>query len=140
MGQKLMSLDMVANTWMRASGEAIATFALESAINELAYDMEMDPIELRRINEPAKDPTKEREFTKFEDDEGAYRFGYEGRSRYADRDSQAAETDLNRDWEGLKADTQDQGKSQARCQGAAWHRIQRSLPGYADGETVVKSV
>jgi xanthine dehydrogenase YagR molybdenum-binding subunit len=62
-GQKIVNLDTVANTWMRAPGESIATFALESAIDELAYQLRMDPIELRRINEPEKDPTKGTEFS-----------------------------------------------------------------------------
>jgi xanthine dehydrogenase YagR molybdenum-binding subunit len=62
-GQKIVNLDTVANTWMRAPGESIATFALESAIDELAYTMKIDPIELRRINEPKKDPTKDTEFS-----------------------------------------------------------------------------
>ena len=35
-GQKIVYLDTVANTWMRAPGESIGTFALESAIDELA--------------------------------------------------------------------------------------------------------
>jgi xanthine dehydrogenase YagR molybdenum-binding subunit len=50
-------MDMVANTFMRAPGEAVGTFALESAIDELAAAMGMDPIELRLRNEPEKDPT-----------------------------------------------------------------------------------
>jgi xanthine dehydrogenase YagR molybdenum-binding subunit len=62
-GQKVVNLDTVANTWMRAPGESIATFALESAIDELAHAMKIDPIELRRINEPEKDPTKRTEFS-----------------------------------------------------------------------------
>lgn len=62
-GQKIVNLDMVPNTWMRAPGESIATFALESAIDELAHEMKIDPIELRRINEPARDPTKGTEFS-----------------------------------------------------------------------------
>ncbi len=56
--QKIVYLDTVANTWMRAPGESIGTFALESAMDELAYKLRMDPIELRRINEPKTDPTK----------------------------------------------------------------------------------
>ena len=36
-GQKVVNLDIVANTWMRAPGESMATFALESAIDELAH-------------------------------------------------------------------------------------------------------
>ena len=62
-GQKIVNLDTVANTWMRAPGESIGTFALESAIDELAYKLKIDPIELRRINEPEKDPTKGTEFS-----------------------------------------------------------------------------
>jgi xanthine dehydrogenase YagR molybdenum-binding subunit len=61
--QKIVDLDMVANSWMRAPGESIATFALESAIDELAHAMQIDPIELRRSNEPGKDPTKGTEFS-----------------------------------------------------------------------------
>jgi xanthine dehydrogenase YagR molybdenum-binding subunit len=62
-GQKIMNLDTVANTWMRAPGESIGTFALESAIDELAFELRMDPVEIRRINEPVKDPTKDTEFS-----------------------------------------------------------------------------
>ena len=61
--QKIVNLDTVANTWMRAPGESIGTFALESAMDELAYALRMDPIEVRRLNEPAKDPTKDTEFS-----------------------------------------------------------------------------
>ena len=55
--QKLVRLDMVPNTFMRAPGEGIGTFALESAMDELAYALNIDPIELRLRNEPEKDPT-----------------------------------------------------------------------------------
>ncbi len=57
-GQKIVYLDTVANTWMRAPGESIGTFALESAMYELAYELHLDPIEVRRLNEPERDPTK----------------------------------------------------------------------------------
>jgi xanthine dehydrogenase YagR molybdenum-binding subunit len=56
--QKIVNLDTVANTWMRAPGESIGTFALECAIDELAHELRMCPIELRRQNEPEKDPTQ----------------------------------------------------------------------------------
>lgn len=56
-GQDVVNLDTVANTWMRAPGDALATYALEVAIDELAYAMQLDPIELRRLNEPTKDQT-----------------------------------------------------------------------------------
>ncbi len=51
-------MDTVSNTFMRAPGEAVGTFALESAVDELAHEMGLDPIELRRRNEPDKDPTE----------------------------------------------------------------------------------
>ena len=62
-GQKIVYLDTVANTWMRAPGESIGMFALESAIDELAYELQIDPIEIRRINEPQKDPTRDTPFS-----------------------------------------------------------------------------
>lgn len=61
--QEVVNLDMVANTWMRAPGESIGTFALESALDELAYKLGVDPIELRRINEPKTDPTRDTPFS-----------------------------------------------------------------------------
>ncbi|WBS00551.1 xanthine dehydrogenase family protein molybdopterin-binding subunit [Pseudoduganella sp. SL102] len=50
-------LNMLANTFMRAPGEAVGSFALECAVDELAERMGIDPIELRRRNEPDHDPT-----------------------------------------------------------------------------------
>ena len=41
---------------MRAPGEAPGTFALESAMDELAYELKMDPIELRLRNHADTDP------------------------------------------------------------------------------------
>ncbi len=49
-------MNMVANTFMRAPGEAVGTFGLESAMDELAVELGLDPIELRVRNEPEKDP------------------------------------------------------------------------------------
>jgi xanthine dehydrogenase YagR molybdenum-binding subunit len=40
-------LDMLGNTFMRAPGESVGTFALESAMDELAEQLGMDPIQLR---------------------------------------------------------------------------------------------
>ncbi len=76
-------MNMLANTFMRAPGEAVGTFALESAIDELAVDLAMDPVELRIRNEPAKDPTSglafsSRHVVKAWRD-GAARFGWDAR-------------------------------------------------------------
>ena len=53
----IAKMNMLANTFMRAPGESVGTFALESAIDELAVELSMDPIALRILNEPEKDPT-----------------------------------------------------------------------------------
>ena len=82
--QKIVNLDTVANTWMRAPGESIGTFALESAIDELSYELRMDPFEVRRLNEPDKDPTKNTAFSSRHLTEayqrGAEKFGWHSRS------------------------------------------------------------
>ena len=84
-GQTIVLLDVVANTWMRAPGESIGTFALESALDELACALQIDPIELRRLNEPEKDPTKHTPFSSRHLIEayarGAERFGWSRRPR-----------------------------------------------------------
>ena len=54
--QHTLDLDVVANTFMRAPGEAVGTFAIESAMDELAHELGIDPIELRRRNVTDKDP------------------------------------------------------------------------------------
>jgi xanthine dehydrogenase YagR molybdenum-binding subunit len=75
---------MLANTFMRAPGEAVGTFGLESAIDELADRMRMDPIALRLRNEPEKDPTTGAPFSSRHIVEayraGAERFGWSQRS------------------------------------------------------------
>jgi xanthine dehydrogenase YagR molybdenum-binding subunit len=42
--------------WMRAPGEAVGAYALECAMDELAYQLQMDPIELRLRNLADHDP------------------------------------------------------------------------------------
>ena len=46
----LLPLDLSTPVWMRGPGEATGCFALESAIDELAYKLKMDPIDLRLKN------------------------------------------------------------------------------------------
>ena len=81
---EVATVDMVANTFMRAPGEAVGTFALECAIDELAVELAMDPIELRVRNEPEKDPTTGLPFSSRNIVEayrhGAERFGWTQRS------------------------------------------------------------
>jgi xanthine dehydrogenase YagR molybdenum-binding subunit len=53
---RLAQLDVPCPTWMRAPGECPGSFALESAIDELATACGLDPIELRIRNEPEVEP------------------------------------------------------------------------------------
>ena len=80
---RVADLDMLANTFMRAPGEAPGSFALESALDELAERLGMDPIELRLRNEPDRDPTDGRPFSSRHLEEafrvGAERFGWDRR-------------------------------------------------------------
>src|SRR3569833_1293276 len=56
--QDVTMLDMLANTFMRAPGESVGTFAIESAVDEMAVELGIDPIELRIRNEPDRDPAE----------------------------------------------------------------------------------
>jgi xanthine dehydrogenase YagR molybdenum-binding subunit len=81
---RLLALDVPTPRWMRAPGEAPGSFAVESAMDELAEACGVDPIELRVRNEPAVEPEGGRPFTSRNlvacMREGASRFGW------ADRD------------------------------------------------------
>jgi xanthine dehydrogenase YagR molybdenum-binding subunit len=80
---QVAKIDQIANTFMRAPGEAVGTFALECAVDELADRMGLDPIELRIRNEPEKDPTVGTPFSSRNVVEayrsGAERFGWSAR-------------------------------------------------------------
>jgi xanthine dehydrogenase YagR molybdenum-binding subunit len=73
-------VDLPATGAVRAPGEAIGTFAVECAMDELAERLGLDPIELRRRNEPEVDPMSGKRFStrRMLDcyDEGARRFGW----------------------------------------------------------------
>lgn len=53
---RVVRLDAGTPTFMRAPGEASGTFAIESAMDELAYALEMDPVALRLKNYAEQDP------------------------------------------------------------------------------------
>ncbi len=81
---EVVRLNMLANTFMRAPGESVGTFALESGIDELAVELGIDPIDLRIRNEPETDPLSGLRFSSRHLVEawraGAEKFGWDQRS------------------------------------------------------------
>ena len=71
-------------TAMRGPGAVPGLFALESAMDELAVALKMDPIELRRRNEPDKDESNGKPFSSRHLQEcistGASKFGWSSRT------------------------------------------------------------
>ena len=84
LAQRVADMDMLANTFMRAPGESVGTFALECALDELAEKLQLDPVELRRRLEPDKDPTSGHPFSARHLVDayrrGAERFGWDRRN------------------------------------------------------------
>ena len=80
---KIAKTDLPTPTWMRAPGAVSGAFALESAIDELAYKLNIDPLEFRIINYAEKDPESGKPFSSkalmdcFK--QGAKKFGWEKR-------------------------------------------------------------
>ncbi|WP_103341839.1 xanthine dehydrogenase family protein molybdopterin-binding subunit [Amycolatopsis sp. CA-126428] len=78
--QKIVPLNVPPTTFMRAPGEAPGSFALESAVDELAVKLGMDPIELRVRNNSTAPPGHDLQWSSKHLDEcfriGADRFGW----------------------------------------------------------------
>src|SRR5215210_5898093 len=80
---KITGTDLNTPTWMRAPGAVSGMFALECAMDELAYALKIDPLELRLINYAEVDPESGkpwsskalREFYRL----GAEKFGWKNR-------------------------------------------------------------
>jgi xanthine dehydrogenase YagR molybdenum-binding subunit len=79
----IVPTDMNTPTWMRAPGAVSGMFALECAMDELAYALKVDPLELRLINYAETDPESGRPFSSKALREcyrlGAEKFGWKGR-------------------------------------------------------------
>ena len=60
---RLVALNAALPTYMRAPGESSGVFALESAMDELAVALKMDPIALRLKNHADKDPHEDLPFS-----------------------------------------------------------------------------
>src|SRR4051794_2822759 len=81
---RLARLNVHTPTFMRAPGEASGVFALESAMDELAVALNVDPVELRLRNEPEQDEFKKLPFSSRSTREcyraAAERFGWSRRN------------------------------------------------------------
>lgn len=60
---RLVPLDASTPTYMRAPGEASGVYAVECAMDELSYALNIDPIALRRRNEPEIDEGENKPFS-----------------------------------------------------------------------------
>jgi xanthine dehydrogenase YagR molybdenum-binding subunit len=73
---KITAIDLHTPTWMRAPGAVSGMFALECAMDELAYALKIDPLELRLMNYAEVEPDSGRSFSSKELRE-CYRLGSE---------------------------------------------------------------
>jgi xanthine dehydrogenase YagR molybdenum-binding subunit len=77
---RVVRLNRSSPVFMRAPGETVGTFALESAVDELAYALGVDPVELRLKNHADRDEEKDRPWSSKHLREcyrrGAERFGW----------------------------------------------------------------
>ena len=82
---RVVELDLPESFAMRAPGEAVGMLALECAMDELAEKLQMDPVELRILNEPKKNPEDGTPYsTRMLVQclrEGAQRFGWDKRNK-----------------------------------------------------------
>ncbi|SEG96892.1 xanthine dehydrogenase YagR molybdenum-binding subunit [Nonomuraea solani] len=80
---RLVRLNVATPSWMRAPGECPGMYALESAMDELAYAAGIDPVELRIVNDPGTEPGTGLPFSSRHLvaclREGARRFGWDER-------------------------------------------------------------
>lgn len=79
----------------------------------------------------ASEPYYKNDYT-YDDYEPAYRTGYENRAKFSDRSFEEVEGDLRGDYERNRGSSRlawDDAKDATR---AAWHRVERAMPGDAD--------
>ncbi|MFI8850512.1 xanthine dehydrogenase family protein molybdopterin-binding subunit [Streptomyces sp. NPDC053499] len=82
-GHQVVALDVPTPSWMRAPGDASGMLALECAMDEVATELGIDPVELRLRNIPDREPDSGKPFSSHHLAdclrEGARRFGWERR-------------------------------------------------------------
>ncbi|MFM9608268.1 xanthine dehydrogenase family protein molybdopterin-binding subunit [Streptomyces niveiscabiei] len=60
---RIVPLDVSTPLWMRGPGYSSTAFVIETAMDELAHELGIDPIELRLRNEPGEDPSTQQPFS-----------------------------------------------------------------------------
>jgi xanthine dehydrogenase YagR molybdenum-binding subunit len=82
---RLVRLDIPTPTFMRAPGESTGSFALESAMDELAYALDVDPLALRLKNYAERDVDEDKPYSSKSlracYEQGAEAFGWAKRPR-----------------------------------------------------------
>jgi hypothetical protein len=70
----------------------------------------------------------------YDDYAPAYRTGYTGYGKYSGQKWDDAENDLQRDYEQAKGKSTLAWSDAKHATRAAWHKVERALPGDADGD------
>ena len=82
---RVVPMNLILPTYTRGPGKSTGSFALESAMDELAHQLKMDPIALRIKNEPKKDPSNGKPWSSRTTvkclQEGAKAFGWNNRKQ-----------------------------------------------------------
>ncbi len=111
---ELVRMNWLVTGSMRAPGEGVGMLAFECAMDELAEKLGIDPIDLRKRNEPAVDPEKGIPFSSRRLVEcmemGAERFGW------SKRRSQPAQVRDGNQWVGIGMAAASRGNKQAASQ------------------------
>jgi xanthine dehydrogenase YagR molybdenum-binding subunit len=80
---RVVPMNVIIPTYTRGPGKSTGSFALESAMDELAYKLKMDPIEFRLKNQPERDPSNGKPWSSRKSaeclKEGAKAFGWDKR-------------------------------------------------------------
>ncbi|UKT65562.1 xanthine dehydrogenase family protein molybdopterin-binding subunit [Pedobacter mucosus] len=91
----VVPVDLGVPIWMRGPGEATGAFALESAIDELAHALNMDPLDFRILNDPEIDQQRNKPFSDKNIKE-AYKIGA-SKIGWSDRKNEPG-TNVNGSW------------------------------------------
>lgn len=81
---RVVPMHIIVPTYTRGPGKSTGSFALESAMDELAHKLGMDPVDFRIKNEPGKDPSNGKPWSSRTTvqclQEGAKAFGWDKRN------------------------------------------------------------